>query len=100
MLRLGRIIIFCAVLLLLAGAVLWVWSVPIPQALSKALDGTLDLQDFRGRDLAIIPNADARVQIPVSLKQMGEYLPRITVALEDKRFETHSGRRGGRGWGN
>ncbi|MGA3170880.1 MAG: penicillin-binding protein 1C [Chthoniobacteraceae bacterium] len=90
MLRLGRIIIGFAALLIV-GVALWAWSVPVPAALDKALDGTLNLQDFRGRDLAIIPNSDARAQIPVSLAEMGEYLPRITVALEDKRFETHSG---------
>ena len=77
--------------LLLGAALLWACSVPIPAALDQPLDGTLNLEDFRGRDIAQLPTADARVQIPVSLAEMGEYLPRITVALEDKRFQSHSG---------
>jgi penicillin-binding protein 1C len=72
-------------------ALLWACFVPTPPVLDQPLPGTLNLQDFRGRDLAQIPTADARVQMPVSLAEMGEYLPRITVALEDKRFESHSG---------
>ena len=87
--RLRRIILSAG--LVFAAALVWAGLTPIPPALDQALSGTLNLQDFRGRDLAQIPTADARVQMPVSLSDMGEYLPRITVALEDKRFQSHSG---------
>jgi penicillin-binding protein 1C len=80
-----------AIPLLAASALLWAFRVPVPASLDQPLDGTLNLQDFRGRDLAQIPTPDARVQIPVPLPAMGEYLPAVTIALEDKRFRTHSG---------
>jgi len=69
----------------------WAWRLPLPAALDQPLEGTLNLEDFHGRPIAQLPSADARVQIPVPLAGMGEYLPRVTVALEDKRFESHSG---------
>jgi len=77
--------------LFLVAAVIFAYSVQTPPLLDQSLSGTLNLEDFRGRDLAQIPTPEARVQIPVSLKEMGEYLPRVTVALEDKRFQSHSG---------
>ncbi len=89
--RRHRIPAAIALLALVLGALAWAWSVSIPASLDQPLTGTLDLQDFHGRDIAIIPTADARVQIPLSLEEMGEYLPQITVALEDKRFESHFG---------
>jgi penicillin-binding protein 1C len=77
--------------LLCAGGIAWAWWLPLPAALDRPLDGTLNLEDFRGRAIAQIPTAEARAQIPVTLPEMGEYLPRVTVALEDKRFESHDG---------
>ena len=66
----------------------WAWFVPVPDPEPV---GTLNLQDYRGRDIAEIPDADARVQMPVDLAAMGDDLPRITIALEDRRFESHGG---------
>jgi penicillin-binding protein 1C len=83
--------LFAGPALLLVAALVWACFIGTPASLDQPLDGTLNLEDFRGREIAEIPTAAARVQIPVSLSQMGEYLPRITVALEDKRFESHSG---------
>jgi len=85
------IVVLAGGALLLVIALAWASSIRTPAALDQPLDGTLNLQDFRGRDIAQIPTADARVQMPVSLAEMGEYLPLITIALEDKRFESHSG---------
>jgi len=84
-------VILASAALFALGAIVWACIVPIPAALERPLAGTLNLEDFRGRDLAEIPTAEARVQMPVSLDEMGEYLPRITIALEDRRFESHSG---------
>jgi penicillin-binding protein 1C len=72
-------------------AISFVWWLPIPDALKKAPAGTLTLLDCRGREIAEIASAEARTQFPVTLDQMGAWLPRITVALEDRRFFKHRG---------
>jgi len=77
--------------LICVGELVWACCLPLPAALEQPLDGTLNLQDFHGRTIAQLPSADARVQIPVPLAKMGEYLPRVTIALEDKRFASHHG---------
>ena len=91
--RFRRIIpaVLAGAVVLFLAALVWACFVPTPPILDQPLTGTLDLQDFRARDLAQIPTSEARVQIPVSLAEMGEYLPRVTVALEDKRFQSHCG---------
>jgi penicillin-binding protein 1C len=83
--------LLASVALLCAAALAWAWRIPVPSALDQPLEGTLNLEDFHGRPIAQLPSAEARVQIPVPLAAMGEYLPRITVALEDKRFDSHHG---------
>ena len=77
--------------LVAASAGLWVWMLPLPDELRKPLTGTLTLLDDRGREIAEIGSKEARVQIPVKLSEMGEWLPRVTVALEDHRFYQHAG---------
>jgi len=64
---------------------------PLPDELQSPLAGTLTLLDTHGREIAEIASAEARVQIPVRLSEMGEWLPRVTVALEDRRFYEHPG---------
>lgn len=61
---------------------------PMPDSLGE-LNGTPTLLDIRGREIAELPTKDARVQLPRELNQMGEWLPRVTVALEDHRFFDH-----------
>ncbi|MBV9129532.1 MAG: transglycosylase domain-containing protein [Verrucomicrobia bacterium] len=53
--------------------------------------GTPTLVDIRGREIAELGSPPARVQIPLTLAEMGAWLPRVTVALEDRRFYHHSG---------
>ena len=72
-------------------AIALVWLVPIPQQLQKSPTGTLTLLDCRGRRIAELASQDARTQFPVALEQMGPWLPRVTVALEDRRFYRHRG---------
>src|SRR5262249_30343541 len=48
--------------------------------------GTLTLLDYRGREIAELASSEARTQFPVALEQMGPWLPRVAVALEDRRF--------------
>ena len=53
--------------------------------------GTPTLLDTRGREIAELASQEARVEIPIQLSEMGDWLPRITVALEDRRFYRHTG---------
>ena len=64
---------------------------PLPEALDHPTPATLTLLDVRGRELAELPSATARVQRPIPLAEMGPWLPKIVVALEDHRFYTHRG---------
>ena len=64
---------------------------PIPNELQKPPSGTLTLLDCRGREIAELASPEARAQFPVALEQMGPWLPRVTVALEDRRFYEHHG---------
>ena len=66
-------------------------GLPIPNELQKSPSGTLTLLDCRGREIAELASPEARTQFPVALEQMGPWLPRVTVALEDRRFYEHRG---------
>ncbi len=68
-----------------------VWWLPIPAELQRPPIGTLTLLDCRGREIAELATPEARAQFPVTLKKMGPWLPRVTVALEDRRFYEHRG---------
>jgi len=63
--------------------------VPIPSSLRQPAPGTLTLFDCRGREMAEIASLEARAQLPKKLNEMGDWLPRVTVALEDHRFYEH-----------
>src|SRR6202022_336313 len=82
-----------AVLLIILGAALalWILWLPLPAELQTPLLGTPTLLDIHERAIAELPTPDARVQIPLKLNEMGDWLPRITVALEDRRFYRHTG---------
>ena len=67
------------------------WWLPIPNELQKSPSGTLTLLDCRGREIAELASPEARTQFPVALEKMGPWLPRVTVALEDRRFYEHRG---------
>jgi penicillin-binding protein 1C len=86
--RIGRIVVatsgFAAVALFL-----WIYWLPLPNELQKSPAGTLTLVDCRGREIAELASAEARTQFPRTLEQMGPWLPRVTVALEDRRFYEH-----------
>jgi penicillin-binding protein 1C len=69
----------------------WKWCLPLPNELQKPPAGTLTLLDCRGREIAEIASPEARTQFPHTLEQMGRWLPRITLALEDRRFYEHGG---------
>ena len=72
-------------------AIAFAWWLPIPNELQKSPSGTLTLLDCRGREIAELASPEARTQFPVALEQMGPWLPRLTVAMEDRRFYEHRG---------
>jgi penicillin-binding protein 1C len=90
--RVSRLRFWIACVLVVAFiAIVALWWLPIPHELQKSPSGTLTLLDCRGRLIAELASAEARTQFPVVLEQMGPWLPRVTVALEDRRFYQHGG---------
>src|SRR5580692_3711915 len=65
--------------------------VPLPTDLLRPVEGTLKLVDCHARLLAAIASPQARAQTPVPLDEMGQWLPAVTIALEDHRFSSHHG---------
>jgi penicillin-binding protein 1C len=86
---LGRVIVAIVGAIIALSA--WVWWLPLPNELQKSPVGTLMLLDCRGREIAELASPEARTQFPLPLEQMGPWLPRVTVALEDRRFYQHRG---------
>src|SRR5215831_10458555 len=86
----ARFVVPCVLVVLAVATALACW-IPIPNELEKSPAGTLTLLDCRGREIAELASSEARSQFPVRLEQMGPWLPRVTVALEDKRFYKHRG---------
>jgi penicillin-binding protein 1C len=82
-------IVLCAVTIITVSlAIAWL---PLPNELENPTTGTLTLLDCRGREIAQIASPEARAQLPRRLDEMGKWLPRVTIALEDHRFYEHSG---------
>ncbi len=85
--RRGRIgLSFVAIVVALTMSIL---LLPLPASLRQPTLGTLTLFDCRGREIAEIASSGARAQLPRKLDEMGNWLPRVTVALEDHRFYEH-----------
>jgi penicillin-binding protein 1C len=85
--RSGRLLV-CGFILLLTSALCWL---PLPNELEHLTLGTLTLLDCRGREIAEIASTQARSQLPRRLDEVGKWLPRVTIALEDHRFYEHAG---------
>jgi penicillin-binding protein 1C len=88
--RVGRIALL-GIVVAAAATGLLIWWLPLPNELQRPVAGTLTLLDDHGREIAEVASPEARVQIPIQLSEMGEWLPRVTVALEDHRFYEHTG---------
>ena len=84
-------IIFAITSIAIIAAFAWVWWLPLPAELRRPPAGTLALLDCRGREIAELASPEARTQFPLPLEQMGQWLPRVTVTLEDRRFYKHRG---------
>src|SRR6188472_2769415 len=80
-----------SILVVVVAIIAFAWWLPIPNELQKSPSGTLTLLDCRGREIAELASPEARAQFPLAFEQMGPWLPRVTVALEDRRFYEHHG---------
>src|SRR5690349_12378048 len=79
------------VVVVFAIATAFLWWQPVPSELQRSPAGTLTLLDCRGREIAELASPEARTQFPIALEQMGPWLPRVSVVLEDRRFYEHRG---------
>lgn len=77
--------------LALLGLWLAIAHVPLPPSLRQPTPGTLTLLDRHGKTLAQVASPTARAQVPLPLAELGPWLPKVTVALEDHRFFEHGG---------
>ena len=84
-----RLLVIC--ILFVAAVAFGIWWLPLPNELQKPAVGTLTLLDCRGREIAELASPEARAQLPRRLDEMGKWLPRVTIALEDHRFYEHAG---------
>jgi len=75
----------------IGSAVWFLYWAPLPSVLAKEEDLTTRYLDAKGRLVAELPGPEARSHRPVPLAEMGPWLPVVTVALEDQRFERHAG---------
>jgi penicillin-binding protein 1C len=87
--RLSRrhVLFICALSVVVLTASMLSW--PMPVSLQQPLTGTPVLLDVRGREIAELATPAARTQFPRGLTEMGQWLPAVTVALEDHRFYEH-----------
>ncbi|GAB4165873.1 MAG: hypothetical protein Fur0032_02950 [Terrimicrobiaceae bacterium] len=84
----GMLVVAVAAMLCLEWAVR---SVDIPEGLREPPPATRLLRDSDGRVFFVKGHAAARDCRPVPLGQMGDWLPGVTVGIEDRRFFQHSG---------
>src|SRR5205823_4009180 len=86
--------------LLIGGAVVvatlvwcayFLYFAPLPENLTRQQPLTSVYLDAKGRIIAELAGPQARSHRPVPLTAMGPWLPAITIAMEDRRFYSHSG---------
>lgn len=74
------------------GLVWFLCFAPLPKALEESLrPRTTVYIDTKGRLIAETASAEARSHRPILLKEMGPWLPKVTISLEDQRFYKHLG---------
>lgn len=64
---------------------------PLPEALEVSPPATPALKDRHGRVFSVRPTPEARHSEPLPLREMGPWLPLVTVGIEDHRFFRHTG---------
>ena len=93
MLRRKRLL-FPFVLLGVAAAVVLPWHMaknPFPLERLEALPQSAVLFDRKGRPLARSLTVDEQWRLPVPLEDISPWLKQATIAVEDERFNKHSG---------
>ncbi len=75
------------------AALAWLQFTPLPEPLRHAHLPALTtvLLDKHGTLLCELPGPDARSHRPIPLRDMGPWMPALTVAREDHRFFSHHG---------
>ena len=87
--------VLCATLFALlfaaGGGLLWKASLPLP--IDEVLEWPTSpvLLDRRGEVFSVFLSPESEWSVPVSLEQMGRWLPFVAVEVEDRRFMEHGG---------
>lgn len=84
-------VILGGALVCVSAALAFIWFAPLPKELQRLTPLTGVYLDSKGRIIAELAGPEARSHRPISLAQMGPWIPSITVALEDRRFYSHPG---------
>ncbi|MGA7391271.1 MAG: transglycosylase domain-containing protein [Terrimicrobiaceae bacterium] len=66
-------------------------GVRLPASLDQLPSATPIVTDMRGRAIAVLPTSLARETYPIKLRDMGEWLPAVTIGIEDSRYRRHRG---------
>ena len=89
-LRFGFVTIALAVVLSVAGAAWWVWSLG-PAPLGQNLEFSKQVLDRNGRLLRAYATVDGRWRLPAKVTDVDPRFFDVLFAYEDKRFRTHHG---------
>ncbi|HEY5706631.1 MAG TPA: transglycosylase domain-containing protein [Terrimicrobiaceae bacterium] len=91
--RLGFVVfaLFTAVFFFWGLVELLIRSANLPLALDQPPPATPALTDFRDRPIAVLRTPLARECYPLKIDDMGEWLPAVSVGIEDARFWKHPG---------
>lgn len=63
----------------------------LPKGIYAEPPATPSMMDMRGRVFSVISTDSARESHPLALREMGGWLPMVTVGIEDHRFWAHRG---------
>ena len=89
-----RVVSVCLATIALMGGIVfaWLWAtVPLELDRVVRIEGSPALYDSEGRLFHVRLSPDSEWQLPIPLSDMGRWLPRIAVAVEDGRFWSHHG---------
>ncbi|MCL2011015.1 MAG: penicillin-binding protein 1C [Synergistaceae bacterium] len=95
--RLKRILLYLTVVALVTPSAFFALSYALTPPLSAVLSAVRTqhvspaLYDAKGRLFYVRLSEDSEWSLPVSLSEMGRWLPVVAVGVEDRRFPTHRG---------
>jgi penicillin-binding protein 1C len=85
------VVLLVAFILASAGLELAIRATPLPGKIADPPPATPGLLDARGRIFSVVATDFARDDQPLPLREMGRWLPLVTVGIEDHRFWSHGG---------